>query len=255
MTVVLGEVVRPSTRLWELGPIRGPRLPFHRTARPLGVLQAPTRTRCQHPFASRRCPPQSRMAPTTTVSHFVWCPLVGGGQSRPLYPQIGRTTQPLFPWCDADHRHPPDKRLTMDQAMPRECSRQSLPARRHRRQKVLERARLATVGFGIRWLADPERFPRIIGSGVTVDRKGIVLTARHVVLDLEAMLLKETRLGNRVEGVVIIMGSAQSNLLMASDGQEVRQCSIAYTATQIAASQINRQHDIAAVQPGSCKAA
>ena len=120
-------------------------------------------------------------------------------------------------------------------------------AHRLRRRRVFERARLATVGFGIRWTENPERFPRIIGSGVTVDRRGVVLTARHVVLDLEATLMKETRLGRPVDGVVIVVGSAQSSMVMGNHGEEVHQCSITYSSAQIVATQIDLRNDIAAV--------
>ncbi len=92
----------------------------------------------------------------------------------------------------------------MGEAKKRRGFEAAVMERRLRRARLSERARLATVGFGVVAADDSGRFPKIIGSGVAVARQGVVLTARHVVLDLEAVVLKERLLKRSAVSVVVV---------------------------------------------------
>lgn len=92
----------------------------------------------------------------------------------------------------------------MGEAKKRRGFEAAVMERRLRRARLSERARLATVGFGVVAADDSGRFPKIIGSGVAVARQGVVLTARHVVLDLEAVVLKERVLKRSAVSVVVV---------------------------------------------------
>ena len=111
----------------------------------------------------------------------------------------------------------------MGEAKRRRAFEAVIMERRTRRHRLSERARLATVGFGMVSADEPDRFPRIIGSGVIVDRRGVILTARHVVLDLEAMVMKEGRLRRRAAPAVIVSAPPQrSHAATGQSGQQRR---------------------------------
>lgn len=119
--------------------------------------------------------------------------------------------------------------------------------RRTRRRRLSERARLATVGFGMVYADEPDRFPRIIGSGVAVDSRGVILTARHVVLDLEAMVMKEGRLERRAAPAVIVSMPPQRSRVPGQGEQPDERVSIGHTTVRIAKTAVNRHFDIAVV--------
>lgn len=121
-------------------------------------------------------------------------------------------------------------------------------ARRRRRRKLSERARLATVGFGVVSSDQPDRFPRIIGSGVAVDRGGVILTARHVVLDLEAIVMKEGRMGRRAAAAVIVSAAPKRTMLPVEEGQQPEErMTIGHTTARIVTTAVSKHHDIAVV--------
>lgn len=85
----------------------------------------------------------------------------------------------------------------MSESEQRPTVNNDLMARRIRRRRVLELARQATVGFVLRFQGETvDEYPRIIGSGVIVDVRGVVLTARHVVLEMDAAVRREQQLGS-----------------------------------------------------------
>lgn len=67
-------------------------------------------------------------------------------------------------------------------------------------RKVLQRARMATVAFGVHDGKDT----RILGSGVIVDRSGVVLTARHVVEGVECEVLKARNASQTLNPVIFV---------------------------------------------------
>lgn len=105
----------------------------------------------------------------------------------------------------------------MGDAKRRQDRLEAIRLERRHRWEVLQRARRATVGFGFE---RPKQRPVVIGSGVIVDPLGIIITARHVVLDLEAMVLKEKRMRQQVRPVIFIPGDAQVEMKMNDDGSE-----------------------------------
>ena len=121
-------------------------------------------------------------------------------------------------------------------------------AARRRRQELSARARLATVGFGLVSPDHPKRFPKIIGSGVSVDRRGVILTARHVVLDLEAIVMKEGRLGRSAAPAVIVSARPQRSTVLGKDGRESEETvTIGHTTVRITGSAVSAHHDIGVV--------
>ena len=140
------------------------------------------------------------------------------------------------------------EKVTMGEAKRRRDFEAAIMERRVRRRRLSERARLATVGFGVVSATDPDRFPKIIGSGVVADRRGVVLTARHVVLDLEAIVMKEGRLGRRVAASVIVSAPpARSNVPGPRGSEPEEQVTIGHTTVRIVKTAVNAHHDIAVV--------
>ena len=122
----------------------------------------------------------------------------------------------------------------MGEAKRRRDFEAAIMERRVRRRRLSERARLATVGFGVVSATDPDRFPKIIGSGVVADRRGVVLTARHVVLDLEAIVMKEGRLGRRVAAAVIVSAPpSRSNVPGPRGSEPEERVTIGHTTVRI----------------------
>ena len=119
--------------------------------------------------------------------------------------------------------------------------------RRVRRRRLSERARLATVGFEMVSADEPDRFPKIIGSGIAVDGRGVILTARHVVLDLEAIVMKEARVGRRAAAAVIVSAPPQRSQEAGQSEQPGERVTIGHTTVRIVKTAVNRHHDIAMV--------
>lgn len=137
----------------------------------------------------------------------------------------------------------------MSESKKRATVKGNLMARRVQRRRVLRLARQATVGFVLRFQGESvEEYPRIIGSGVIVDVRGIVLTARHVVLDMDSAIRREQQLGRIVEPRILIYEHTQVSMSLGEDGRQ-QQTSLTYTETPIVGPpQINRTHDIGVVQ-------
>lgn len=135
----------------------------------------------------------------------------------------------------------------MGEAKRRRDFEAAIMERRVRRRRLSERARLATVGFGVVSPDEPNRFPKIIGSGVSLDGRGVILTARHVVLDLEAIVMKEGRIGRKAAAAVIVSAPPERSQVAGRSEQPEERLTIGHTTVRIVKSAVNRQHDIAVV--------
>lgn len=118
-----------------------------------------------------------------------------------------------------------------------------LRARRHRRS-VFERVRKATVGFAI---VQKDRPVRILGSGVVVDTKGILLTARHVIEELEIAVFRQRRAPNQAAATAFILGSSQLSL-SEDDGKEAARINFEYTGAPLQEVRLSNRGDLAAVR-------
>lgn len=74
---------------------------------------------------------------------------------------------------------------------------------------IFERVRLATVAFGI---VQPGNALTIVGSGVSVDPSGIIVTAGHVLDELDAGVRRWARRGGQAEAKVTIFRLAQAGV-------------------------------------------
>ena len=135
----------------------------------------------------------------------------------------------------------------MGEAKKRRGFEAAVMEKRLRRARLSERARLATVGFGVVAADDSGRFPKIIGSGVAVARQGVVLTARHVVLDLEAVVLKERLLKRSAVSVVVVSAPPRHSQASDEGGEPEEELTISHTAVRIVRTVVSVHHDIAVV--------
>lgn len=94
-----------------------------------------------------------------------------------------------------------------------------------------------------------DEYPRIIGSGVVVNVGGVVLTARHVVLEMDSAIRREQQLGRTVEPRILVYEDTQVSMSLGEDGRQQQDTTLTYTDTPIVGRpQINRNHDIGVVR-------
>jgi S1-C subfamily serine protease len=126
----------------------------------------------------------------------------------------------------------------------RERQEELLKGREHRRT-VFERVRQATVGFAV---VQEKRPPSIVGSGVVVDRKGIILTARHVVEELEIAVFRQRREPGKTRVTALVLGNSQLSLKTEDDGKESAKLDFQYTGVPLNEVRLSNRGDLAAVR-------
>lgn len=140
----------------------------------------------------------------------------------------------------------------MGESKRREQKRAELLGAREHRRRVFERVRRATVGFAV---MQSKRPPRILGSGVVVDRKGIILTARHVVEELEIAVFRQRRDPEQASVTGLVLGSSQLSLTTEDDGKEGAKLDFEYTGIPLLEVRLSNRGDLAAIRTDGAKVA
>ena len=120
----------------------------------------------------------------------------------------------------------------------------TLASQRGHRREVFERARRATVALGVMNPQDATQKPSVIGSGVVVKDEGLVVTAAHVLLDLESLVLKANRRNRSASIVAFVIGSAQTSFGVNEAGSQSQSLEFGYTLAGLLSYRLHPTADV-----------